>query len=122
MESSGQMSVHPLGARDSNFKRFRRGGADKGEAESVAWCLQMPRAERPRFITNDRKARALADSEGVPAGDLLDFVVRLIERDIITIAEAEEKLAPWHDPEQQRCRPPDFSTLTEALEQRRSRR
>lgn len=120
MERSGQVSVRPLSARDPNFKRFRRDGADKGEAEIVAWYLQSPSTDRPRFISNDRKARTLARAEGVPQGDLLDLVIALLERGILTMIEAEEKLAPWRDPGQQRCRPPSFTTLPHALEQRRA--
>jgi hypothetical protein len=119
MESSGRLRIPPLGGRDPNFKRFRRDGADKGEAEIVAWCLQSPKTERPQFISNDRKARKLASDEHVPTGDLLDLVMALIEAGTIDTAEAEEKLEPWRDPGQQRCRPADFTTLSDAFTRRR---
>lgn len=118
MESSGRLTIPPLAARDANFKRFRRDGADKGESESVAWCLQTERDERPRFISNDRRARTLASSADVPFGDLLDFIIALLDAGTITTAEAEEKLAPWRDPGQQRCRPAGFTSLTDALAKR----
>ncbi len=119
MEASGRLQVAPLPGRDPNFLRFRQARSDKGESEAVAWCLRWGRTERPRFISNDRRARALAGAERVPSGDLLDFVLELLAAATISLTEAEEKLAPWQDPGQQRCRPADFTSLADTLTKRR---
>lgn len=120
LEASGHLSVAALSARDENFRRFRRDGTDKGEAEIVAWCLLSPRLQRPRYISNDRRARALASTEGVHPGDLLDLVIALLQHGTLSEAEVQEKLAPWDDRTQQRCRPAGFTTLAETLQRRMS--
>ena len=89
MERSGQVSVRPLSARDPNFKRFRRDGADKGEAEIIAWYLQSPSSGRPRFISNDRKARTLARAEGIHIKEDPDLVGLLAKLDVDTTIPEE---------------------------------
>lgn len=121
LESSGRIRVFPVASRDAHYKRFKQGRKNKGEAEIVAWLLGHARTERPRFISNDRGAHDLAAAERVPSGDLLDFILALVAHETLTLEEAEDKLAPWSDRGQQRCRPSDFTSFQVSVSRRQNR-
>jgi predicted nucleic acid-binding protein len=122
LESSGTITVMPVSARDETFKRLRQDGVDKGEAESIAWALSLPRSERPIFISCDKGARKNAEKNGVPCGDILDLLISLIDRGIMREEDVRELLLPWDDKRQQRGRPADFSSFDATVKQRRAHR
>ncbi len=122
MEGAGLILVKSVLRSDKDYRRLVQEGADKGEAEAIAWALSLPRAERPLFISIDHEARRFAAENRVPAGDMMDFVIDLVELGVLTIAEAEDHTSPWLDHKQQRGRPRDFTTFSESMSQRRSKR
>lgn len=103
------------------YRQFQR-EADKGEAESIAWALDEPRASRPLFVTRDRGARTLAERQSVPVTDVMGIVVEACELGGLDRRIASEALAVWDDPEQELCRPARYAgfaaTYAERLEQR----
>lgn len=101
-------AIYDLPAGDSQFRRLRRAGVDRGEAEAIAWLLSQQPERRPIFVTNDRAARVRAESEGIEAADLLDFMVELLDRGLLFPEEASRLLVPWDDRRQQQCRPRDW--------------
>lgn len=106
------------------FKAMRQEGADRGEAEAIAWAMGLPAAERPLFVSVDRKARQYADRNGVPAADLMDLMVDWIEGGLVRSEDVEQALLPWDDKVRQVGRPADYTTFAETyrrrLEHRRS--
>lgn len=122
LESSGALTVMPVSARDEAFKRLRQDGADKGDAESIAWALSLPRSERPMFVSCDKGARKYAEKNGVPCGDILDLLISFIDHGVMREEDVRDLLLPWDDKRQQRGRPADFSSFDAAVKQRRAHR
>jgi hypothetical protein len=109
----------PSGAR---FKNLKNAGMDAGEAEALAWALDLPPAERPMFVSLDVAARGAAVRHGVVSGDVMDLVVELVEAGIVVRADAEAALVVWEDRRNQFGRPPDFTTFDATYQARLRRR
>lgn len=122
LEAAGVVRVEPVLRKNADFRRLRDDGADKGEAEAIAWALSIPRGERPLFVSLDVEARTFAERDGVPADDVMGFLVDLIEMGALSFAEGVKHTDPWQDQRQQRGRPRDFTTFDETLARRRASR
>lgn len=122
LEGVQVLRVEPVLRRNADFRRLLAGGADKGEAEAIAWALAVPRGDRPLFVSLDDGARGHARDNAVPAGDIMDWLIDLIEAFVLTYSEAEQYTAPWLDQRQQRGRPRDFTTFAETFARRRGAR
>lgn len=127
LRAAGRVEVEHVRAASEAMQRFkalRQQGADRGEAEAIAWAMGLPVAERPLFISVDRKARQFADQNGVPAADLMDLMVDWVERGLVRREDVEQALLPWEDKTRQLGRPADYTTFDETyrrrLEHRRS--
>lgn len=123
---SGHLSVKEVERRtpaDRLYRQLKDTGVDKGEAEAIAWAASLPEADRPLFISVDRRARVAAVKQDVRAGDVMDRVVLLVEDGVLLKETARAKLAPWADREQQRGRPSDLLPFDfdKAFELRRRR-
>lgn len=122
LEAEGVVQIEPVLRKNADFRRLLSEGADKGEAEAIAWALSLPRGERPLSVSLDVEARKYADSNGVPADDLMGFLADLIDIGVLSLAEAVSHTEPWQDQKQQRGRPRDFTTFDETLARRRAGR
>ncbi len=112
-------SVIHLKRRCRGNRRLPR--LDKGELEAIAWVQRLPEDERPCFITNDRGAQAGAAHHKVPWGDVMDFVIAMLEAEVATKSEMQAALHVWNNPVQQICRPKDWAGFDRTYAQRRSR-
>lgn len=124
LEKTGKLVVQSVVRGGEVFQRARelkRSGLDPGEAEAIAWALGRPAEERPLFVSNDRRAREEALRMRVPAGDLMDLLVEIIDAGLMGEPEASDKVSIWSDKSQSLCRPRDFSTFEDLLDRRRSR-
>jgi len=74
-----RLQIHQLPARDVGFRRLKGQGHDRGEAEAIAWAAQLPRDQRPLFISVDKRARDGAKENGVPVGDILDLMIEAVD-------------------------------------------
>lgn len=119
---SGHLQVHDRSARDPRFRELIQRGYDKGEAEAIAWAMDLPRDQRPTFISLDKRALKAAGENGVPAGDVMDLIVESIESGEITVEAAREKVAIWDDKHQVQGKPQDYTTFDETLARRRQTR
>jgi predicted nucleic acid-binding protein len=120
LEAAGALRIEPLEAKNADFRRLRQSGADKGEAEAIAWALaQNP---RPCFVSVDKGARRLARENRVVAGDIMDLLTDLIGLGLLSLEEARSHAEPWNDRRQQRGRPADFTTFDEMFTRRRRNR
>jgi predicted nucleic acid-binding protein len=122
LEELGHLRVEQVFARTPAYERFRQlrnAGADKGEAEAIAWAMGQEAHDRPCFISVDREARAHAVANGLAAGDVMDLVVRLVGAGAMSIDEARVRLAPWDDRKQFFGRPADYTTFDETYGRRR---
>lgn len=108
LSSQQKLEVFSLRASDPEFRRLRRDGVDRGEAEAIAWALSQPKSARPVFISNDRRARERALKERVPAGDLLDLLVEYVRRGLLAEPDVQAVADIWDDRHQERCRPRDW--------------
>jgi predicted nucleic acid-binding protein len=103
--------------------RDKKSGLHKGEAESIIWAKGLDRKERPLFISNDRRARRGAEQHGVPAGDLMDFLVEAVQAKVVELDEMKRLVsAVWNDREQQQCRPHDWDGFDSTFARRQARR
>jgi predicted nucleic acid-binding protein len=111
-EAAGWLVVRAVRRRtpeDAVYRRLKRAGVHKGEAEAIAWSASRASESRPVLVSNDRDARKTATDERVRSGDVMDLVVLLVEAGVVPRAVAREKLGPWVDPEQQLGRPKDLT-------------
>lgn len=125
LERSGLIEVQAVEVRSEAGRTWRRlvkNGVHKGEAEAVAWCLQMPEDQRPTFASIDAGARRVASNHRVAAVDLMGFVVELIERERLVREEVEQVLSVWEDPSQQRGRPSDYTSFADTYARRKALR
>lgn len=112
LEASGILTVHRVVARTPAhklFKKLKKSGAHKGEAEAMAWAALE--AQRPLFVTLDRGATRFANAEQVPVTDVFGLSIVLVKQGILRRETVEEKLSVWEDKKQGFCRPRDFTTL-----------
>lgn len=119
LESASRIEVHSVKGRTpehAHFRRLRGDGADKGEAEAIAWAV----AHRPDvvFITHDRGARKHAMANGLAVDDVLGLAVRLVAAARLESAAAQERFARWDDEHNAFGRPSDFTTLAETWTRR----
>ncbi len=115
--SRGLLRVEEVDARNQAYLRLRK-TVHKGEAEAIAFALQVPPTERPLFISVTHHARKCAQREGVPTGDLMDLIVDLGERGILTRGDAKEAVAAWDDRHQQLGRPNGYTIFDETYQRR----
>lgn len=117
----GRLSIRSLSARDPGFRDLKK-QHDKGEAEAIAWAMQLPRGQRPIFISLDNKARDGAEKNGIPSGDILDLMIEAVESGEISFEVAREKASIWDDKRQQQGRPSDYTTFDETFKKRQQAR
>ena len=121
---SGRIRVEDVIAKTPAYSRRRelqKAGADKGEAEAVAWATGIPLEKRPTFVSCDARARELAASVGVEAIDLGDLAALLIVEERATETEVTAKIATWDDTKQQQGRPARWTTVAASLPERKRR-
>jgi predicted nucleic acid-binding protein len=116
---SGRLLIHELPARDPRFRALKQKGHDKGEAEAIAWAMHLPREDRPLFVSIDKRAREGARENGVPSGDIMDWIVEVVGCGAIAIEAAREKASIWDDKRQVQGRPHDYTTFDDTFERRR---
>ena len=97
----------------SQFKAFTRAGADKGEAESIAWASVDADVD-VIFVSNDTRARTLAGKQKVATTHVFGLPVWGASRGDWSRAEVEAQVARWEDEGTGFCRPSDFTTLEES--------
>jgi predicted nucleic acid-binding protein len=114
-----RLHIHDVSARDANLRDLKQKGHDKGEAEAVAWAMKLPKEQRPLFISIDKRARACATENGVPAGDIMELIVEAVECGEVLLEEAREKAAIWDDKRQVQGRPNDYTNFDETFKKRR---
>ena len=123
-ESSKRLRVEQIPSRGTPaadaFKDLCRQGYHQGEAEAVAWAMQLERGQRPLFISNDREARGLAKAKKIPVGDVMDLIIEAIDGNLLTVEQATAITAVWSDKRQGQCKPRDFTTFAEVLKNRRA--
>jgi predicted nucleic acid-binding protein len=117
-----RLQIHQLPARDVGFRRLKEQGHDRGEAEAIAWAAQLPRDQRPLFISVDKRARDGAKENGVPVGDILDLMIEAVDCGDVSYEDAREKASIWDDKHQVQGRPRDYTTFAETFEKRRQSR
>ncbi len=113
----GRLRVHEVVARTPQYARFRdlnRNGADKGEAEAIAWAEAAGDPDIV-FVSLDENARRLAKASGISACDVFDFVVRLVLEGLMTENVARDKLVEWEDKKKGFGRPKGYATFDEAF-------
>lgn len=121
LEAAGLIEVQAVEVRSEAGKAWRqlvKTGVHKGEAEAIAWCLQIPVERRPTFVSIDVGARRTASQRRVAAEDLMGFVVELVERERLVREEVEQVLSIWEDPSQQRGRPSDYTSFADTYARR----
>jgi predicted nucleic acid-binding protein len=116
---SQRLHIRRLPGRDPHFRELKQKGHDKGEAEAIAWAMQLPRRERPLFISLDKGARDGARENGVPTGDIMDLMVEAVASGEISFEDAREKASIWDDKKQVLGRPSDYATFEETFTRRR---
>jgi predicted nucleic acid-binding protein len=124
---AGLVTIEDITARSPAYKKFQelrksRQGLHKGESEAIAWAMQRSRDERPLFISNDTRARKGAKHYGVPAGDLMDLAVEMIDSGLTELEDVKERLGVWDDRSQDLCRPGDYDDFDSTFQRRRERR
>jgi predicted nucleic acid-binding protein len=117
-----RLRIHEIPAKDARYRELRQQGHDKGEAEAIAWATQLPRDQRPLFISLDKRARDGAEENGIPAGDILDLMVEAVECGEVSIGEVRDKASIWDDKRQAQGRPHDYTTFDDTFERRRQAR
>lgn len=124
LERNGKLTVVPVARKSPAFEQARalkRQGFDAGEAEAIGWLMNTDVSPLPLFITNDRKARDGANGLSVPAGDVMDVIVEVIDSGLLSESDAADYCSPWSDRSQSLCKPRDFTTFEALLKQRRGR-
>lgn len=124
LNASGRLDIVAVKRRttaDSEYRRLRRAGVDKGEAEAIAWARHANETTEIVFVTLDKRARGAASDAGLSSLDVFGVGVLLVDRDILTRSQLETHAQPWEDRRNQFGRPPDFTTFDETFERRRSR-
>jgi len=106
---SGRLRVEDVVARTPAWTRRKHlievEGADKGEAEALAWVLETRPEPPPWFVSVDARARQLAAKHEVPAFDLGELAALLVARGLADEPVVRAKIAVWDDRAQQRGRP-----------------
>jgi predicted nucleic acid-binding protein len=125
LESSGLLRVEAVRRgtpADIRRKNLLGEALHKGEAESLAIALEGPPETRPIFVTLDTRAAEGARRHGVPCLDVMGLVVELVDRTLLTQAEARALCDPWNDRTQQIGRPADFTTFDDTFARRKKAR
>jgi predicted nucleic acid-binding protein len=117
-----RLRIHDVSAKDASLRDLKHKGHDKGEAEAIAWAMQLPREQRPLFISIDKRARDGARANGVPAGDIMDLIVEAVECGEVSIGEAREKASIWDDKRQVQGRPIDYTAFEATFKKRQQAR
>jgi len=115
-QESGAVLVQDVKARTPAYRLFRElqnKGADKGEAESIAWANGLPKGSRPLFVSQDVHARQLARGNGLEAVDMFDLAIHLHEFGLVEKSEVQSLLASWDDNPHLACQPSDFIKFDE---------
>jgi len=116
LQTSGAVIVHDVKARTPAYRLFRElqnEGADKGEAESIAWANGLTKGTRPLFVSQDIHARRLARKNGLETVDMFDMAVHLCDSGLVAKSEVKSLLASWDDNPHLACQPSDFSRFDE---------
>lgn len=114
LEGSGRVIIGSVVARTPAFemwRRLRREGADKGEAEAIAWGASREGVPRPWFVTLDGEARRHSARCGLRAMDVRDFLVRTVALGAVAVEVVRQAVAVWDDRGQQQGRPADWSSF-----------
>ena len=122
--AEGRVALHEVRVKTPAYAKWRelqRAGADKGEAEAIAWAVCEPKATRPWFVSADHRARKLAANERLEAFDLGDLAARLILAGALPEAAVIAKIAVWDDNRQQQGRPVGWVSVRESLPERMQR-
>jgi predicted nucleic acid-binding protein len=111
--------------RDSDagrrYRIFQR-ETDKGEAEAIAWALDVPDDVRPLFVSRDAGARRFARAQGVPETDVMGAIVEAVHAGRLPRERAQVALAVWEDKDQQIGRPSDYAGFDATFAARESER
>lgn len=115
LKASGKLVVHDVVKKSlagERMKKLIRLGADKGEAEAIAWAVEtFERPERPIFVSVDVNARKHAVNNQLVAVDLMGAIVEWVEEGLLERARAEALTVVWDDRAQERGRPSDYVTF-----------
>lgn len=116
LESSGSLEIHSIKARTSAYSVYReivKGGADRGEAEAVAWAVDSKKTRDMVFVSLDVRARRLASSRGMVTCDVFDLMVSLSVQGHCSTDEVRKRLVDWDDIRKGFCRPGHYTTFDE---------
>ncbi|WP_428265767.1 hypothetical protein [Haliangium sp.] len=95
---------------------------DDGELEAITWSLSQPKADRPRFISNDHGAQKGAAYFKIPWGDIMDLAIEMLDAGVAEDTDLRVALETWDNPVQQRGRPKDWCGYDQTLASRRGQR
>ena len=122
LEECGLLVVHDIKVRTPGYVRFKKllkKGADKGEAESVAWAQELPSGNpKPVFVSQDGRARRMAKHCGLEAVDMFGIMVQLHELDLVAKCDVQARLASWDDNSHLACQPKDFTRFDDTWQKR----
>ena len=124
LEAVGAVTIVPVMRSSEAGRRYRdlQRGADKEEAEAIAWALDEPRASRALFVSRDDGARRLATEERVPNTDVMGLLVEAALTGRLERTTLREALAIWDDRGQQLCRPADYEDFDRTFAKREQQR
>jgi predicted nucleic acid-binding protein len=123
LEQAGALRVEDIYKGSPEAKRAKElrdnEGADRGEAELLAWATSDPARREYRFISCDKEARKLAKSLGLATGDVLDLGIHWLRRSLVSLDALDEAFASWEDAHPgELWRPRDFTTTKETIRAR----
>jgi predicted nucleic acid-binding protein len=121
LEESGKLRIEAVAIRTPAFKRYKAllvAGADRGEAESIAWACTVAQEERPVFVSLDALARRHARGAGLPVQDVMGLAVVVVEAGLVALEAVQPRLEVWEDSKQAFGRPRDFTTFEETWHRR----
>jgi predicted nucleic acid-binding protein len=117
LESSAQLAVESLPARSpasTRYRQLKQAGADRGEAEAIAWICENADIQRVLFVTRDKGATRLALRNGVAATDVFGVLVEAMDVAGLDATTVQAALVRWDDPSQQLGKPTPWLGLEQA--------
>lgn len=123
MERTGQITVASLPAKSPASDRYRalkKTGADRGEAEAIAWICEIADTSQVLFVTRDKGAMRLAEDSGVSVADVLGILIEAIDVAGLDADTVRTALVRWDDPAQQVGKPNPWPGFVEAAKRHRT--
>jgi predicted nucleic acid-binding protein len=121
LEKCGILTVPAVAVRTPAhgvFRALQKEGADKGEAEAIAWATSECPVDITAFVTLDKGARKLSEAKGLAAVDVFDLAVLLVQGEVLKIDDVRAKLSTWDDRADSFGRPADYTTFDDTWKRR----